>query len=279
MSGPADYTHEELEMLVSAHALDALEPDEAAAVEAHLAGCESCRAAFAEAIETAAMLAMSAPGAEPPPALRDRILTAARSTPQEPPLVVAAGAGPELAAAAVAEPAVAPVAAPAPTRQRKRFREVFTPSRNFAAAFAIAAGLLGVLWLSERDTADQLRAERDASALVGQVLAAPGAQVVALSGPGGATGGAVLVADEHKPVVVADLLPAPPGKIWEVWTIPEGGKPTSAALMHGGDQNVVQLPASVPDGTTIAITAEPDDGTQHAAPTGQIALSGGVSPA
>jgi anti-sigma-K factor RskA len=274
MNGPADYTHEELEMLVSAHALDALEPDEAAVVEAHLTGCESCRAAFDEAIETAALLAASAPGAAPPPALRDRILTAARTTPQEPPLVVSEAA-PEPAAA----PEAVPAAAAAPARQRKRFREVFTPSRNFAAAFAIAAALFGVLWLSERDTADQLRSERDASALVGQVLAAPGAQVVALTGPGGATGGAVLVSDEHKPVVVADLLPAPPGKIWEVWTIPAGGQPVSAALMKGGDQNVVQLPASVPDGTTIAITAEPDDGTQHAAPTGQIALSGGVSPA
>jgi anti-sigma-K factor RskA len=273
MNGPADYTHEELEMLVSAHALDALDADEAAAVQAHLDGCESCRAAFDEAIETAALLATSAPGAEPPPALRERILTAARTTPQDPPLVVA-----EVVPEPVApEPVVTPAAAAAPARQRKRFREVFTPSRNFAAAFAIAAALLGVLWLSERNTADQLRAERNASALVGQVLAAPGAQVVALTGPGGATGGAVLVSDQHKPVVVADLLPAPPGKIWEVWTIPADGKPVSAALMKGGDQNVVQLPESVPDGTTIAITAEPDDGTQHEAPTGQIALSGGVS--
>ena len=265
------YTHEELELLVSLHALDALEPDEAAAVAAHLAECDACRAAFDEARETAAMLALTAPGAEPPADLRERILTAARATPQEPPELLTP------AAEAPAEPVVAPAVTPSPARKRRRFREVFTPSRNFAAAFAIAAGLLGVLYLSERNTNDQLRSERDASALVGQVLAAPGAHVVALTAPGGGTGGAVLVSDQHKPVVVADLLPAPPGKIWEVWTIPADGKPVSAALMKGGDQNVVQLPESVPDGTTIAITPEPDDGTQHAAPTGQIALSGGVN--
>jgi len=265
------YTHEELEVLVSLQALDALEPDEAAAVEAHLADCEACRTAYDAALETAGMLALSAPDAAPPAELRERILTAARAMPQEPAADAAA------VVPRSAEPIAEPAAAAAPAqRQRKRFREVFTPSRNFAAAFAIAAGLLGVLYLSERSTNDQLRSERDASALVGQVLAAPGAHVVALTGPGGGTGGAVLVSDDHKPVVVADLLPAPPGKIWEVWTIPADGTPVSAALMKGGDQNVVQLPESVPPGTTIAITPEPDDGTQHQAPTGPIALSGGV---
>jgi anti-sigma-K factor RskA len=269
------YTHEELELLVSAYALDALEPDEAAAVAEHLAQCEGCREAFDAALETAALLALHADGAEPPAELRERILTAARATPQEPAVAGAPAVAPLAEAPA---PAVAPAAAAVPPeRRRRRFREVFTPSRNFAAAFAIAAALLGVLYLSERNTNDQLRSERDASALVGQVLAAPGAHVVALTGPGGSTGGAVLVSDQHKPVVVADLLPAPPGKIWEVWTIPADGKPVSAALMRGGDQNVVQLPENVPDGTTIAITPEPDDGTQHAAPTGPIALSGGVS--
>src|SRR4051794_31251347 len=121
------YTHEELEVLVSAHALDALEPAEADAVQEHLAGCASCRAAFDEALETAAALALSVPGAEPPADLRDRILTAARATPQESPAPAAA------------------VAAAVERKPRRRFREVFTPSRNFAAAFALAAALLGVL--------------------------------------------------------------------------------------------------------------------------------------
>ena len=100
---------------------------------------------------------------------------------------------------------------------------------------------------------------------------------MALTGPGGPTGGAVLVSAEHKPVVVADLLPAPPGKIWEVWTIPANG---AAGLggAHAG-RRPERRPAAgdaCPTGTTIAITPEPDDGTQHAAPTGPIALSGGV---
>jgi hypothetical protein len=266
------YTHEELEVLVSAHALDALEPAEADAVQAHLAGCASCRAAFDEALETAAALAMGVPGAEPPADLRDRILTAARATLQESP-------APAAAPPAEAPPATtAPAAiAPAAPRPRRRFREIFTPSRNFAAAFALAAALFGVLFLSERDRAGKLEAERDASALVSQALAAPGARVVSLSGPGGSGGGAVVLAADRKPLVVADLLPAPPGKVWEVWTIPPGGAPVSVGLMRGGPENVLVLQKPLDPTATVAITPEPDDGTQHAGPTGTIALSGGLS--
>jgi len=254
-------THEELELLVAAHALDALDAADAAAVDVHLATCESCRAAFDEALESAAALALSVPAAEPPADLRERILAAARATPQE-----------------VVAPAVAAVEAPvAAKRQRRRFTEIFTPSRNFAAAFAIAAALLGVLYLSERDKTSTLEAQRDASALVSSALATPGTQVVALSGPGGSGGGAIVVAADRKPLVVSDLLPAPPGKVWEVWTIPTGGTPVSAGLMGGGSDNVLQLQKPLVPGTTIAITAEPDDGSQHAGPTGSIALSGGFS--
>ncbi len=253
------YSHEELEVLVSAHALDGLEPAEAAAVAAHLADCEACRAAFDEALETAAGLALSIPAAEPPADLRGRILAAARATPQED-----------------AAPAPARAAAAA-ERRRRRFSEIFTPSRNFAAAFALAAGMLGVLYLSERDTTSTLEAQRDRAALVSQALAAPGTQVVTLSGPGGEGGGALVLAADRKPLVVSDLLPAPPGKVWEVWTIAEGGVPVSAGLMRGGPENVLQLQDPVVPGTTVAITAEPDDGTPHAGPTGSIALSGGLS--
>jgi anti-sigma-K factor RskA len=269
MDPAGSYTHEELEVLVSAHALDALEPAEADAVQAHLAGCASCRAAFDEALETAAALALGVPGAEPPADLRDRILTAARATPQD-------SVAPAAAAPAAAAPAAQAVGAPA-ARPRRRFREIFTPSRNFAAAFALAAALLGVLFLSERDRTGKLEAERDSAALVSQALAAPGARVVALSGPGGTGGGAVVLASDRKPLVVADLLPAPPGKVWEVWTIPPDGKPVSVGLMRGGPENVLELPQQLDPTSTVAITPEPDDGTQHAGPTGSIALSGGLS--
>jgi anti-sigma-K factor RskA len=100
---------------------------------------------------------------------------------------------------------------------------------------------------------------------------------VPLSGPGGSGGGALVLASNRRPLLVSDLLPAPPGKVWEVWTIPAGGKPVSAGLMSGGSNDVVELQSDLPPGTTVAITPEPDDGTQHGGPTGTIALSGGLS--
>lgn len=65
--------------LSAAYALDALDPDEMDAFEEHLATCESCREAVADFSSVAAELAFAGAPASPPPALRDRILEAARA--------------------------------------------------------------------------------------------------------------------------------------------------------------------------------------------------------
>src|SRR5262249_27859865 len=59
-------------------ALDALDEAERRAYEAHLAGCERCRAEVAAFSSTAEALAYAVGPAGPPPMLRDRILVAAR---------------------------------------------------------------------------------------------------------------------------------------------------------------------------------------------------------
>jgi anti-sigma-K factor RskA len=64
--------------LVAAHALGALEPEEAAAAERLVATSPACRALFGETLETAAALALATASAAPPPSLRERILAAAR---------------------------------------------------------------------------------------------------------------------------------------------------------------------------------------------------------
>jgi hypothetical protein len=65
--------------LISAHALGALEPDEAEEAERLLATSEVARQVFAELLETAAAIAVAAGAGDPPPALRERILIAARA--------------------------------------------------------------------------------------------------------------------------------------------------------------------------------------------------------
>lgn len=65
--------------LISAHALGALEPAEAAEAERLIASSEACRLAFEDALATAAALALATADADPPAALRQRILDAVRA--------------------------------------------------------------------------------------------------------------------------------------------------------------------------------------------------------
>ncbi len=65
--------------LTAAYALDALDPEEREAFEAHLAQCERCRDEVAELSATAAALAFGVESVAPPPALRERILDTARA--------------------------------------------------------------------------------------------------------------------------------------------------------------------------------------------------------
>jgi len=69
----------EIEELIGAYALDAVEPDERAAIEAHLAGCPRCRAELADHLEAASYLSYT--GAPAPDALWGRISAALEEPP------------------------------------------------------------------------------------------------------------------------------------------------------------------------------------------------------
>jgi anti-sigma-K factor RskA len=71
-------THEELCDLLPAYALDALEPDEARALEAHLEECEACREELTRLQDVAAELAVGVTPVEPPSWLRGQVLSAVR---------------------------------------------------------------------------------------------------------------------------------------------------------------------------------------------------------
>src|SRR4249919_307967 len=64
--------------MVAPYALDALDDDERREFEGHLALCEPCREQLAGLREAAVSLAYGASGPQPPPELKDRILTQAR---------------------------------------------------------------------------------------------------------------------------------------------------------------------------------------------------------
>jgi anti-sigma-K factor RskA len=84
-------TNQDLHEQVAAYALDALDDDGRRAYEAHLAGCERCRAELAGLTGTVGALGLAADAADPPEGLRGRILDAARD--EGPSNVVAIGSG------------------------------------------------------------------------------------------------------------------------------------------------------------------------------------------
>jgi len=69
----------DLHDLTAGYALDALDPDERARYEEHLASCESCRDELQGFWQVSGALGRAAGGPAPPPALRERILEQARS--------------------------------------------------------------------------------------------------------------------------------------------------------------------------------------------------------
>ena len=75
----ANFTHHDIQELLGAFALDAVDDDERDVIEAHLAGCPRCRAEVAGHRETAALLAHS--GERAPEGVWDRIATALDEAP------------------------------------------------------------------------------------------------------------------------------------------------------------------------------------------------------
>src|SRR6185503_18741412 len=77
--GRGGMEHDTYNELTAAYALDALDDDETKAYEEHLAGCAICQDNLASLSGTMVQLAFAAPPVDPPPALRERILEAARA--------------------------------------------------------------------------------------------------------------------------------------------------------------------------------------------------------
>jgi anti-sigma factor RsiW len=74
--------HEAIRELIAAFALDALDREDSALVQAHLARCASCRRELASYLRVADRIALSAPEASPPPGLEERIIRQASLTPR-----------------------------------------------------------------------------------------------------------------------------------------------------------------------------------------------------
>jgi len=250
--------HETYETLAAVYAVGALDGDDLAQFEAHLAeGCEPCATALRESRETLARLALADTRAVPPAevksALMARIGTAPRVTAR------ASRAGWLTWAAATA--AVVALAA-------------MLTSGIVASRYEARLGQMAREMAAERE-----RLQREEAALRSQVVALellrdPATRVIELRSTSGSSAAARVIwhdkAGGH--LMVSNLPPAPEGKAYELWAL-GGAQPRPAGLFQvdasGRAVHKVDAGADPPKG--FAVSLEPATGVP--APTGPIVMA------
>ncbi|WP_328938915.1 anti-sigma factor [Streptomyces tauricus] len=246
----------ELHSLAAPYALDALEPHEHKRFEKHLKRCDHCAAEVRALREDAVRLAWST-AAPAPAAMRDRVLTAIRTTPQEP--------------AAAEPPARARVERPPSRARRSPFSAFLIPlASTTAAAALVVAALFG---MQASRTQDELSEQRAQAREIAHVLAAPDARAGTGRDANGQGIGVVASASQKTAVVTSAGLGAPPGKrVHQLWLMRPEGKPRSLGLLDG-DTPLIATGLNT-DATSLAVTVEPDGGSPQptTAPVVQLAL-------
>lgn len=208
--------HEEVSELLGVYALDAVETEEAIAIEDHLRDCARCRAEVADHRETAALLAHASTDA--PPALWDRI------------------------ASSIEAPAEVVPMAPRLSARRLHARRV-PVSALLGAAAALVIAVLGIQVRNQSERIDDMSAA---------LATAPVADVRELSTGDGQHLPVVLRTDGQGQLQ-ADRLPAlPAGKTYQLWGV--AGETVVSLGVLGPDPDVVTF--VVEGYSALAITEE-----------------------
>ncbi|MFE7892547.1 anti-sigma factor domain-containing protein [Streptomyces sp. NPDC057412] len=246
---------EDLHSLAAPYALDALERAERQRFEKHLSTCEICAAEVRALTEDAVRLAWST-AAPPPAALRERVLSAVRTLPQE-------GAG---APARARTPQLPPHVwgSQPPPRGRTARRPLFVP---FATATAAAALVVASLFAVQANQArDDLAAQRARASEIANVLGAPDARAGTGEDAKGRRIGVVASASEGRAVVTLSGYGEPPGgRVHQLWLMRPGAQPRSLGLF---DRDTPLIASGLDtSSTSLAVTVEPGGGSPQ--PTSQ----------
>ena len=235
-----DSSHGELKAQAGAYVLDALEADERASFEAHVAGCHECREEVRALRRVADALSRTVPERTPRPELRERVLAAFGG-------------------------------APGGTRATPARVRVSPPSwLPLAAMLAVAVGI-GIYAARLQDRVAELQSAMG-------VLAAPDLVSIDLAGqpPAPQASARALWSRANGMVfTVSNLPPLPAGRVYQVWVV-TAQAPISAGLLtpgaEGAEQAFFSTPPDIPPPAAVAVSIEPAGGVP--APTGQIYLVG-----
>ena len=233
---------------VGAFVADALNADEQAAFEAHLAHCESCQREVAEFGETAAE--MSALAATPPPAaLRASVLSAISTVRPLPPPDGPAEVPPR------SVPEVAPAVDELAVRRQQRLERLLRVA--VAAALVVALALGG--WVYALST--QQRALLASEQLETELLSAPDARVYRSTLDGQPVSFVVSRQLDKAMFVGADVADPGPGSTYQLWTITAAKEAVPDELIEQGGSVRQWFAEPVRDAAALAVTREPRGGS------------------
>jgi anti-sigma-K factor RskA len=214
-----ELSHEEIEELLGAYALDALPGEERDLVERHLRDCTRCRQEVAEHREAAALLALGAPA---PGGLWDRISGAIAGKPPEKQLV--------------------PVLRPRPARAG------WAVAAAVATLAAAVTGFMGLRLAQQGDQIDELQEAVETQGLdsvVSAALADPSSVDVPLVAEEGSTLATVVLLPDGKGYLFRPLLPPlPENRTYQLWALV--GKATVSAGVLGNRPGVTAFSVDMP---------------------------------
>lgn len=251
----------------------ALEPAAAAAVREHLAGCDDPHPELLELGEAVTALLEAIEPAEPPAALKTRLLGDAEADLRE---------GRHPSAAADRGSVAAPVEAPSPPAtgivSLDRARDGRRPGLGWlavAAALVVALGLGGWNLALRGQLADAQAYQAGVDAAL-DLAAQPGSVVALLVTADGASAGfGVVGGDGTVRLALRGLAPTSGTQVYTAWGIAGDAAPVPLADIRVGADGVALAtgtsPATQP-GMVLALTLEPTDGAT--APTLPIVASG-----
>ncbi len=251
-------THDEIQELIPAYALGALDADETTRIQAHVVSCDRCARVLEEYRSVADSLALAVPLIEPPADLKTRTLRGAveQNAPavQSLPRKLRAqplswwqrlGLAPALAGAALV---VALLAFGWNTWQTMQLNQQLAAQRDLMTVIAYTQG-----------NALTIRGTALASQAVGRLYVDPDASVAAL--------------------VTVNLPPLSPDKVYQVWLTDANGQKMSGGTFTvdqtGNGWLLVRAPQHLDAYTQVVVTTEPRGGSL--APTTPPLLSATLS--
>jgi anti-sigma factor RsiW len=263
--------HESLAELLGAYALDAVDPDEAEAIEAHLETCPRCRAELVGHREVAGLLGFA--GHEAPAGVWDRIVASM----QEPPPALRLERADMSALGSQGSASPSSGAGAGPTLIGSARRAVGSGRRDrslrlrvigaVAVAAAVVVAVLGIQVEHLDHKTTQLNREMataqataqtpgQSMAVVRKGLASPGARKVVLSSLSGGTPSldAVVLPDGQGYVYNSSLTPLDSDQTYQLWGIEDATRVSYGVL--GSTIAPVEAFRAVPDVQALAVTAE-----------------------